>query len=131
MDTLTKKQRSGVMSLIRSENTRLERGIVKALKKQGKSFQQHASLIGKPDIVSKRKKSVIFLDSCFWHGCRWHCRMPKSQRSYWQKKIRGNKERAKIVNRALRSKGWRVTRFWEHQFDKNFDKSVQAAARLL
>lgn len=131
MDTISKNSRSLVMQKIRSKNTQFERAVVIALRKLKKSFRQHANLTGKPDIISRKKKVAVFLDSCFWHGCRWHCRIPKSRRDYWVPKIQRNKDRAKIVNRVLKKEGWRVVRIWEHQFQKDFDKSIRKLARLL
>lgn len=131
MDTINKKRRSAVMARIRSKNTQFEREIMKALKKRGKSFTQHADISGKPDIVSRGKKVAVFLDSCFWHGCRWHCRVPKSRRDYWNSKIKGNKDRAKVVDKILRKDGWQVIRFWEHQFQKSFDANIRKIAKLL
>ena len=131
MDAISKNSRSLVMQKIRSKDTKFERAVVIALRKLKKSFRQHANLTGKPDIISRKKKVVVFLDSCFWHGCRWHCRIPKSRRDYWVPKIQQNKNRAKIVNGVLRKEGWRVVRIWEHQFQKDFDKSIIKLARLL
>lgn len=120
-----------MMAQVRSKHTKFEQAVVDELKTLGKSFEQHANLFGKPDIISKKKKVAIFLDSCFWHGCRWHCRIPKSRRSYWPNKIEKNKARAKIVNKKLQKDGWHVARFWEHQFQKDFDKSIKKLAKLL
>ena len=131
MDTISKDNRSLVMQQIRSKNTKFERAVVVALKKLKKPFRQHANLTGKPDIVSRKKKVVVFLDSCFWHGCRWHCRIPKSRRSYWVPKIQRNKDRAKVVNRVLKKEGWHVVRVWEHELQKDFDKSMKKLAKLL
>ena len=131
MDTISKDNRSLVMQQVRSKDTKFERAVVVALKKLDKSFRQHANLTGKPDIVSRKKKVVVFLDSCFWHGCRWHCRIPKSRRNYWVPKIQRNKNRAKIVNRILKKEGWRVVHVWEHQLKKDFDKSIRKMAKLL
>jgi len=119
------------MQQVRSKDTKFERAVVVALKKLDKSFRQHANLTGKPDIVSRKKKVVVFLDSCFWHGCRWHCRIPKSRRNYWVPKIQRNKNRAKIVNRILKKEGWCVVHVWEHQLKKDFDKSIRKMAKLL
>lgn len=119
------------MSQVRSKNTKFERAITAALKKLGKSFKQHANLTGKPDIISRKKKAAVFLDSCFWHGCRWHCRIPNSKRGYWIPKIQRNKERARIVNRQLRKEGWRVARFWEHRFQNDFEATIKKVANLL
>lgn len=131
MDTINKKSRSAVMARVRSTNTRFEQRIMKELRKRGKSFIRYANIAGKPDIVAKRKRVAVFLDSCFWHGCRWHCRVPKSRRGYWNAKIKGNRDRAKIVNKILRKDGWLIVRFWEHQFQKNFDANIRKIAKLL
>ena len=131
MDKISKNNRSLVMQNIRSKDTKFERAVVIALRKLKKSFRQHANLTGKPDIISRKRKVVVFLDSCFWHGCRWHCRIPKSRRDYWVPKIQQNKNRAKIVNRVLKKEGWRVVRIWEHQFQNDFDKSIRKLAKLL
>ena len=71
-------------------------------------------LPGTPDFVFMRKKVAVFVDSCFWHGCSEHLRMPKSNVSYWKNKISGNKERDRRKSQQLRKLGWRVIRIWEH-----------------
>lgn len=69
---------------------------------------------GKPDFVFREAGVAVFIDSCFWHGCHWHCRMPEANADYWQAKIARNRQRDKQVTRALRYRGWRVIRLWEH-----------------
>ena len=32
--------------------------------------------IGKLDLILKKHKTVIFIDSCFWHGYKRYCRLP-------------------------------------------------------
>lgn len=84
------------------------------------------ALPGKPDIVFRRKRIVVFVDSDFWHGHPKHFQMPATNRKYWQAKIDRNKARDKAVNRKLKRQGWRVIRFWEfdikHQFNKVLDR---------
>ncbi|MDP1547523.1 MAG: hypothetical protein Q8L87_16060 [Anaerolineales bacterium] len=41
--------------------------------------------------------------------------MPKNNREFWEKKLQGNMERDKLVNRELRRMGWKVVRVWEHE----------------
>ena len=72
-----------------------------------------------------KKKIVIFLDSCFWHGCPEHCRMPKSNISYWEKKIERNKLRDKEVTNYYKSNNFKIFRFWEHDLNKNFEKILK------
>lgn len=70
-------------------------------------------LFGKPDIVFPKRKVVIFVDGCFWHGHPKKCRLPETNRIYWIRKIARNVARDKEVTRSLRSRGWKVLRIWE------------------
>jgi DNA mismatch endonuclease (patch repair protein) len=67
------------------------------------------------DVVFTRQRIAIFVDGCFWHGCPDHCRMPASNRGYWEAKIGRNVERDKWTDSQLRAAGWRVVRIWEHE----------------
>ncbi|MDD4893973.1 MAG: very short patch repair endonuclease [Candidatus Omnitrophica bacterium] len=126
MDTVTKNKRSRIMQAIKSKNTSLERTFIATLKKRISGFKTNdASLCGKPDIVFKKHKMVVFLDSCFWHGCRVHCRMPQSSRNYWCKKIERNRKRDKEVNRWYRKNKWHILRFWEHRLKNNIDACIE------
>jgi DNA mismatch endonuclease (patch repair protein) len=87
-------------------------------------FEENYGLLGKPDIVFPSKKVVVFLDSCFWHGCKKHLRMPKSNKSYWTAKIRRNVERDKYVTSKLKKDGWAVVRLWEHEINNNLEKCM-------
>jgi len=74
-------------------------------------------IVGRPDFVFQKKRLVVFVDGCFWHGCP-RCgdgHLPKSNIQYWSKKIHGNKRRDGKVGRMLRAKGYSVLRIWEHQ----------------
>jgi DNA mismatch endonuclease (patch repair protein) len=71
-------------------------------------------LPGRPDFVFRRERLAVFVDGCFWHGCRWHCRMPQHNRPYWQTKIRRNAARDRHTARLLHAAGWRVLRVWGH-----------------
>jgi len=75
------------------------------------------SFLGQPWVLPMYE-TVIFIDSCFWHGCKKHCRMPSSKVEYWNKKIEGNKVRDKNVNRHYKKIGWKVIRIWEHDLKK-------------
>lgn len=70
---------------------------------------------GKPDFVFEQKRIAVFVDGCFWHGCTRCRNIPATNRSFWKRKIEGNKRRDTSVSRKLRKDGWRVLRFWEHQ----------------
>ncbi len=77
-------------------------------------WRRHQPLPGRPDFAFPRERVAVFVDGCFWHGCRRHCRMPKSRGAYWIPKIDRNKARDRTVCRLLRKQGWRVLRIWEH-----------------
>ena len=42
------------------------------------------------DIVFRRRKLAIFVDGCFWHGCRQHGTSSKSNAKFWRDKIERN-----------------------------------------
>lgn len=104
------------MSAVKSKGTKLENNFKLALSTRSiKGYKQNqVEIIGKPDFVFEKQKIVIFLDSCFWHGCPKHLRMPSNHQDYWKSKIERNRKRDRIVLRELKSKGWQVIRIWEH-----------------
>lgn len=66
---------------------------------------------------------VIFIDSCFWHGCNKHLRMPNSNQKYWLEKISRNKIRDSNVNKFYKESGLGIIRIWEHEF-KNIENVI-------
>lgn len=104
------------MSNVKSGGTRLENRFCLELEnREIKNFQRNdKSLVGCPDIVFASSKIAIFIDSCFWHGCPIHLRMPSSNQDYWRAKINHNVTRDKIVTKQLKQNGWIVIRIWEH-----------------
>ncbi len=81
-------------------------------------WRRHYPIFGKPDFAFPRKKVVVFVDGLFWHGHPKKCRVPRSNREYWLKKIQRNVERDKLVTRTLKAKGWKVIRIWEDMITK-------------
>ena len=126
MDKITKEQRRKTMQAVKGSKTRLENSVSKTLFQRGTRFRKNErSLKGTPDISIKKYKVVIFLDSCFWHGCELHCRMPKSNKKFWSEKITRNRERDKEVTDYYLSKGWNVLRVWEHELVEDFDETIE------
>lgn len=115
-DIWSKKKRSEVMAMIRSRGNKDTELKLVAILKAGRitGWRRHQRIWGNPDFIFRRARVAIFVDGCFWHGCRWHCRMPKSRQSFWTPKMARNKARDRDVGRNLRIKGWRVVRIWEH-----------------
>jgi len=125
MDNVDPKTRSVIMKSVKSKGTKLEEKVFNALRKRGIEFESHAEdLLGKPDIVIRDYKIVIFIDSCFWHGCPQHLRVPKSNIDYWQKKIERNKARDKEVTKHYTDSNWYVIRIWEHELKENFENTI-------
>ena len=115
-DVFSKTKRSQVMAAVRSNgNKATELKLASILRKNAiTGWRRRAALLGKPDFVFPRERVAVFVDGCFWHGCRWHCRMPQSNRPYWQSKITRNISRDRTVKARLREARWRVMRIWEH-----------------
>jgi DNA mismatch endonuclease (patch repair protein) len=88
-------------------------------------------LQGKPDFVFANKKIVVFVDGCFWHGCPFCYRRPKSRQAYWDNKVSGNIKRDKSKRASLRRAGWRVIRIWECALRKNPLNCLQRIQRVL
>ena len=108
------------MSQIRSTNSKPEETVRKYLFSKGLRYRKNVrTLPGKPDIVLRKYKTVVFVNGCFWH--KHDCGrfvMPSSNTEYWSKKISGNVERNKVNKELLEKDGWRVIVIWECQLKK-------------
>lgn len=115
-DTLSKEERSRVMAKIKSRDTKPEKKVRSLLFSLGFRFRLcQKNLPGKPDIVLKKYRTVIFVHGCFWHGhknCK-NARIPKSNVEFWKNKIERNKQRFAEVSRQLQEQGWKVVVIWE------------------
>ena len=114
-DIVDPATRSRMMSGIRSENTKPEMLVRKALHKIGFRYRLHDSRIpGKPDLVFPKYHAVLFVNGCFWHGhdCPLF-RMPETRNEFWKDKIRKNLERDAVVLKRLEDIGWRFGIVWE------------------
>jgi DNA mismatch endonuclease (patch repair protein) len=119
VDRVDKKTRSRVMATVRKANTKLEESLVAILGEEDLAgyIRYAGGLPGSPDFVFPAQRVAIFLDSCFWHGCRMHLRMPKSRVDYWRRKIATNRDRDRRQTQELRARGWGVLRIWEHELE--------------
>ena len=116
MDRISKERRSWNMSRISGVDTAPERFVRALLHGMGFRFRLHdKALPGKPDIVLKKHRTLIFVHGCFWHrheACRY-CYSPKSNIEFWQAKFKRNVSRDTEVKQALRKLGWHVLTVWE------------------
>ncbi len=90
------------------------------LHKRGFRYRKNSKkYFGTPDLVLPKYRTVIFIDSCFWHGCMHHCRIPSTRDEFWKAKIDRNRERDIEVNRYYSKLGWCVIRIWEHDLKRS------------
>lgn len=125
MDIFTKEKRSQIMSRIRSKDTGPEMTLRRVLWSSGLRYRVNYNIPGKPDIVFVNKRIVVFVDGCFWHGCPTHSRIPKTNKQFWEEKIKRNIKRDKKANDVLSSKGWTVLRFWEHDINQDLRNTIK------
>ncbi len=120
----TTKARSKQMSKIRGIDTKAEIKFRKALWAKGYRYRiNYKKLIGKPDIVLNKYKTVIFIDGEFWHGHNWEEKKDKikTNRDFWIPKIERNMQRDQEVNETLKAAGYTVFRFWEKELKEDFE----------
>ena len=119
MDIVSKKKRSEIMSRVKGRDSKLELSFRKELWKHGFRYRKNSTKhFGTPDIVLPKYETVIFIDSCFWHGCQEHGTLPTTRAKFWKDKIERNKERDEEVNKHYEEVGWRIIRLWEHDLKK-------------
>lgn len=122
------------MAKVRAKDTTPEILVRKLIRDLGYlGYRTHyVKLRGKPDVVFLRRKKVIFVHGCFWHGhsCRAGKNVPRTNLDYWIPKLERNKRRDRINIRAIRRSGWQVLTIWECQL-KNEQLILKKLERLL
>ena len=118
MDTFSKSERSAIMRRVKGKGTAPERAVRAIVRSLGVCCTLNRDdLPGKPDLVFLRRRKVIFVHGCFWHGhaCRAGRNRPASRVAYWIPKLERNRKRDGRNRRALRTLGWSVLTVWECQ----------------
>ncbi|MEZ5573756.1 MAG: very short patch repair endonuclease [Halioglobus sp.] len=122
------------MRKVKSKNTAPELRLRRILLESGyRGYRVHyEKLQGKPDVVFTKRRKVIFVHGCFWHGhsCRAGRNTPKSNQGYWEPKLLRNKERDKMRRRSIRNDGWEVLTLWECQL-KDVDQVARRLAKFM
>jgi DNA mismatch endonuclease (patch repair protein) len=126
-DSMTVAERSTMMARIKGKDTRPELTVRRILHAAGFRYSLHAKdLPGRPDIVLRSRKTLIFVNGCFWHGHDCHgTRLPKSNRRYWRPKIEANIGRDIRNYSDCRGLGWRILVVWECSLRGNRRLSVK------
>lgn len=132
-DVFSQEKRSQIMAAVRSHDTKPERKVRSIVHRMGYRYRLHdTKLPGKPDIVLKRHRKVIFVHGCFWHqhpGCKYADR-PTSNTSYWNQKLDRNVERDAANLRKLGELGWKVLVIWECE-TRNVEKLIGTLSDFL
>lgn len=106
------------MRRIRNKDTGPELIVRRLLHSLNFRYRLHqTALPGRPDIVFKKRKKVIFVHGCFWHqheGCKVS-HIPKSREAYWAAKLEANHSRDSANQTKLIHSGWAVLTVWECQ----------------
>ncbi|MDE2922101.1 MAG: very short patch repair endonuclease [Acidobacteriota bacterium] len=126
-------KRRRTMQAVQSRDTKPELRVRRLLHAMGYRYQLHRrDLPGTPDIVFTRRKKVIFVHGCFWHGhdCRRGNRQPVRNAEYWKAKIARNVERHWEQTAELRELGWSVLTLWECELPE-FDRSTRELVDFL
>ena len=124
--------RSENMRRIKSKDTSIERLLGKTMWAEGLRYRKQCKdVYGKPDFCFKGKKIAIFCDSEFWHGKKFlEGEKFKTNKDFWEAKIRRNVERDKEVNRKLREEGWEVIRFWGKEIEYNTQQCIDKIKKV-
>lgn len=85
----------------------------------------------RPDIVFPRLRLAVFVDGCFWHGCREHRTIPASNVKFWTTKIEATRLRDLVQTEWLEAAGWTVLRIWEHDATVDAVNQVTHAVSML
>ncbi len=125
-DKITIEKRSAVMSRIRSRGTKFEDDFIRHLRRKIKiKFEVNAwDIRGKPDIVFRRKRVCVFLDSNFWHGWQYPRWKHLLKDDFWRNKIEANRRRDRNATQYLKRRGWKVVRIWEHEIKSDLQGTI-------
>jgi DNA mismatch endonuclease (patch repair protein) len=109
------------MTRRRPDDNGLESALRRRLHAHGLRFARHMrELPGPPDLVLPKRRSVIFLHGCFWHGhdCAQGRAAPQFHVGAWGEKIAANRQQSDHDQAALRAVGWQVETVWECQVEQ-------------
>ena len=116
-----------------SGNVTTELNLVRFFRKEGIShWRRHQKIFNvRPDFIFPKQRVVIFVHGCFWHGCKLHRSIPKTNVKFWREKINGNKKRDIAVLRKIKHFGWKPLIVWEHGIKKYPEDVIKKIKKAL
>lgn len=132
-DVYSSEKRTEIMKTVKSRNAKsTELKLISIFKeKHIIGWRRTYPLIGKPDFVFPKKRIVVFVDGCFWHGHNCRNVTPSEHKEYWDAKREYNKRHDKMVTEILQKKNWTVIRIWECELKKkNREKLLEKISAL-
>jgi DNA mismatch endonuclease, patch repair protein len=119
------------MQANRGSDTSPELRLRRALHALGFRYVLGSKLPGKPDLVFPSRRTVVFVDGCFWHRCPEHSALPATNPDRWRAKLDANVQRDRANEMALASLGWKVVRVWEHDVRRNMPATLRRVSEIL
>lgn len=99
-------------------DTSPELAIRSALHRRGWRYrvdvQPDPDLRTRADVLFVSRRTAVFIDGCWWHGCPTHYTTPATRGDWWDSKVEANRSRDAAATAALETRGWTVIRVWEH-----------------
>lgn len=116
------------MKGVRTSRTIAERKVERVLRQEKIRFRRNVrGLPGKPDFLLVDHEIAVFVDGCFWHGCPKCFAGTKTNREWWEEKIRENRRRDRRIDAALRRMGLRTLHLWGHDDAERCTKRIRSA----
>lgn len=115
------------MAKISGKETKPEIIVRKYLFSKGYRYRKNVkSLLGTPDIVLSKYKSVVFVNGCFWHGhdCKAG-KLPETRKEFWTKKISETRNRDKKNRGELQELGWKVIVIWQCELNNKLNRQTR------
>ena len=113
--------RSENMARVKNKNTKPEIYLRKLLWHRGFRYRiNYKQLPGSPDIFIPRYNTTIFVNGCFWHmheNCMYSS-IPKTNRDFWEKKLKTNVKRDTENYDELKKLGFNVIVVWQCEINK-------------
>jgi len=127
VDVHNRQVRSFNMSQIKSKDTKPEMIIRRFLHSNGFRYRLYErKIVGCPDMVLPKFKTLIFINGCFWHGhigCKYFV-IPKTRTQWWLEKINKTRLRDDQTKSILLNENWNIITIWECELKNDKRKNT-------